>query len=56
MFDINTQKTQECRFRELNPSFLYDLHHGEVSNEYQYIKNKFQSATIGGLWKDFTTI
>jgi hypothetical protein len=53
---LNTQKTWECCFRELNPRFLYVLHHGEVSNEYQYIFKKFQSATIGGLWKDFTTI
>jgi hypothetical protein len=31
---LNTQKTQECYLRELNPSCLYDLHHGEVPNEY----------------------
>jgi hypothetical protein len=35
---LNTQKTQECHLRELNPRFLFDLNHGEVSNEYQYIK------------------
>jgi hypothetical protein len=31
---LNTQKTQECCLRELNPTFLYDLHHDKVSNEY----------------------
>ncbi len=54
MFDIKYTKTQECCFRELNLSFLYDLHHGEVSNEYQDIET--QNAPIGGLWGDFATI
>jgi hypothetical protein len=40
----------------LNPSFLYDLHHGEVSNEYQDIEKMSQSAPIGGLWEGFTTM
>ncbi len=31
---LNTQKTQECCLRELNPTFLYNLHHDKVSNEY----------------------
>jgi hypothetical protein len=53
---LNTQKTHKCCFKELNPSFLYDLHHCEVSNKYQYIEKMSQSATIGGLWGDFTTI
>jgi hypothetical protein len=35
-----------CHLRELNSSFLYDLHHGEVSNEYQYIGKMSQSGTI----------
>jgi len=51
----NTQKTQECHFRELNPSILYDLHNGQVSNKHQYIEKMSQSATIGGLWEDFTS-
>jgi hypothetical protein len=37
-------------------SFFYDLHDGQVSNEHQYIEKKSQSATIGGLWGDFTSI
>ncbi len=52
----NTQKTQKCNFKELNPSFLYDLHNGQVSNEHQYIEKMSQSAIIGGLWEDFTSI
>jgi hypothetical protein len=39
----------------LNPSFLYDLHNGQVSNKHQYIEKMSQSATIGGLWGDFTS-
>jgi hypothetical protein len=48
MFDIKFTKAWECRLRELNPSFLYDLHHGLVSNKYQYIGKMSQSATISG--------
>jgi hypothetical protein len=52
----NTQRTQECHLKELIPSFLYDLHNGQVSIEHQYIGKMSQSATIGGLWGDFTSI
>jgi hypothetical protein len=39
MFDITyTKNTQEFYFQKLNPSFLYDLYHGQISNEYQYIE------------------
>jgi len=40
--------------KKLNSSFLYDLHHGQVPNEHQYIEKMFQSAIIKGLWVDFT--
>ncbi len=53
---LNTQKTQECRLKELNPSFLYDLQHGEVSNEYWYIEKMSQSVVIhlmGGFYNKF---
>jgi hypothetical protein len=49
---LNTQKTQECCFKELNPSFLYDLHHREVSNKYQYIEKMpkvLQLVAYGGI-------
>jgi hypothetical protein len=52
----NAQKTQECRLRELNPSFSYDLHNGQVSNEHEYIEKMSQSAIVGALWEDFTSI
>jgi hypothetical protein len=52
----NTQKTQECCLRESNPSFSYDLHNCQVSNEHQYIEKMSQSAIVGALWEDFTSI
>ncbi len=52
----NTKKTQECRLKKLNPSFSYDLHNGQVSNEHQYIEKMSQSAIVGALWEDFTSI
>jgi hypothetical protein len=52
----NTRKSQECHFRELNPSFLYDLHNGQVSNQHHYIEKMSQSATKSGLWEDFHQI
>jgi hypothetical protein len=31
---LNTNKAQQCRIRELNPSFLFDLCQSMVTNEY----------------------
>jgi hypothetical protein len=32
---INTHQAQQCRLRELNPSFLHDLRDGAALNEHQ---------------------
>jgi hypothetical protein len=32
---LNIEKTQQCHIQELNPSFLFDLHQGMVTNELQ---------------------
>jgi len=34
MFIIAYRKTQQCHVRELNPSFLFDLHQGMVINKH----------------------
>jgi hypothetical protein len=47
---------QQCHIQELNPSFLFDLHQNMVTNEYQYVTKMTLSASMGGLWGDFTTI
>ena len=41
---------------ELNESSLHDLHNGTILNENQYIERMSISATVGGLWGDFTEI
>ena len=51
---LNTPKAQRCRLYELNPSFLHDLHDGTVLNEHEYVEKMSLSATMGGLWGDFT--
>jgi hypothetical protein len=52
---LNTPKAQRCRLNELNPSFLHDLHEGAALNEHEYVEKMSLSATMGGLWGDFTT-
>ncbi len=52
----NMQYLKECCLRELKPSFSYDLHNGQFSNEHQYIEKISQSAIVGALWEDFTSI
>jgi hypothetical protein len=43
MFDITyTKNTQEFHFQKLNPSFLYDLYHGQISSEYQYTEKNLK--------------
>jgi hypothetical protein len=44
------------KFKNLNPSFLFDLHQGMVANEHQYVIKMILCAMIGGLWGDFITI
>jgi hypothetical protein len=53
---LNIEKIQQCRIQELNPSFLFDLHQNMVTNEHQYVTKMTLSASMGGLWGDFTTI
>jgi hypothetical protein len=53
---FNTKETQKCCIRKLNPSFLFDLHHGMVTNEHQYVTKMALCATMGGLWGDFNAI
>ncbi len=47
---------EQCRIRELNPSFFFDLHQGMVTNEHQYVTKMALRVSMGGLWGDFTTI
>jgi hypothetical protein len=35
---LKIPNAQQCRLRELNPSFLYDFHDGATLNEHQYIE------------------
>jgi len=56
MFIIAYRKIQQCHVRELNPSFLFDLHQGMVINEHQYVTKMVLSVSMGGLWGDFTVI
>jgi hypothetical protein len=37
MFIIEYNKAQQCCIRELNASFLFDLHQGTITNEHQYV-------------------
>jgi len=53
---LNIEKVQKSHIRELNPSFLFDLHQGMVTNEYRYVKKMTLSVNMGDLWGDFTTI
>jgi hypothetical protein len=53
---LNTRKTQQCCIRELNPSFLFDLHQGMVMNEHQYVTIMALNANMGGLWGNFIVI
>ncbi len=53
---LNTRKTQQCHVQELNPSLLFDLHQGAVTNEHQYVTKMTLSANMGGLWGDFIAI
>jgi len=52
---LNTNKAQQF-YIELNPSFLFDLHEGMVTNEHQYVTKITLNVNMGGLWGDFTTI
>jgi hypothetical protein len=56
MFTIEYKKTQQCHIRELNPSFLFNLHQGMVTNEHQYVTKMGLSVDMGGLCKNFTSI
>jgi hypothetical protein len=48
MFIIEYRKVQQCRIQKLNPSFLFDLHQGMVTNEHQYVTKMALSASMGG--------
>jgi hypothetical protein len=37
----------------LNPSFLFNLHQGMVTNDHQYVTKMALCATMGGLWGRF---
>jgi hypothetical protein len=56
MFIIKYRKTQQCHLQELNPSLLFNLHQSMVTNEHQYVTKMALSVSMGGLWKDFTSI
>ncbi len=53
---LNTKETQQCCIQKLNPSFLFDLHQGMVTNEHQYVTKMALCATMRGLWGDFNAI
>jgi hypothetical protein len=53
---LNTKKAQQFYIRELNPTFLFDLHEGMVTNEHQYVTKMTLNANMGGLWGDFNAI
>jgi hypothetical protein len=42
--------------RGSNPSFLFDLHQGMVTNEHQYVTKMALNVIMGGLWGDLTAI
>jgi hypothetical protein len=46
---LNTKKPQQCHIRKLNPSFLFDLHQGMVTNEHQYVTKMTLNASKEGL-------
>jgi hypothetical protein len=48
---LNIEKTQQCHIRKLNPSFLFDLHQGMVTNEYQYVIKMALNVSMGGLYR-----
>jgi hypothetical protein len=52
---LNIKKTQQCHIQKLNPSFLFDLHQGMVTNEHQYVTKMTLSVSMGGLWGNFAT-
>ncbi len=52
---LNIEKVQWHQIREINPSFLFELHQGLVTNECQYVTKMALNGPIGGLWRDFTT-
>jgi hypothetical protein len=52
----NTKKPKQFYIRKLNPSFLFDLHEGMVTNEHKYVKKITLNVNMGGLWGDFTSI
>jgi hypothetical protein len=53
---LNTEKAPQCHIRELNPSFLFDLHQSMVTNEHKYVTKMTLNDSMGGLWGNFTTI
>jgi hypothetical protein len=56
MFIIKYRKNSKSYIRELNPSFLFDLHQGMVTNEHQYVTKMTLNVNMEGLWGDFSTI
>jgi len=52
----NTPKAKETCYKELTQDFLNDLHNGRVSNEDDYIEKMSISASVGGIWGDFTAV
>jgi hypothetical protein len=56
LVSFENKKTQQCHVRELNPSFLFDLHQGMVTNEHQYVTKMGLGVNMEGLWRDFITI
>jgi hypothetical protein len=53
---LNTKKAQQCHIRNLNPSFLFNLHQGMVRNGHQYVTKITLSANMGSLRGDFIAI
>jgi hypothetical protein len=50
---LNTKKVKQCHIQESNPSFLFHLHQGIMTNEHEYVTKMAQNATMGELWEDF---
>jgi len=53
---LNTKNPQQCHIKKLDPSFLFDLHKNMVINEHQYVTKMALSASMEGLWGNFSII
>ncbi len=53
MFITKYKKGSIMSHSRINPSFLFHLHQGIMTNEHEYVTKMAQNATMGDLWEDF---